>query len=192
MLAHLRPRACALLLLLLVSSIAHARLEEGLIYTPYPVYNEAARPLGRLLADASPFHQEGRNFMGNTKYQIRWHFRLDADASGRCRISQLETQLASTISLPRLVGGTNERMRSFVQILTNLRIHELGHVAIASEAASAIDQSLAAMPQMASCAALESAANAAGYALLKACEGRQMEYDRVTDHGRLQSVWSGH
>jgi predicted secreted Zn-dependent protease len=83
-------------------------------------------------------------------------------------------------------------MRSFVQILTNLRVHELGHVAIASEAASAIEKSLAAMPQMASCAALESAANAAGYVLLEACKGRQMEYDRVTDHGRLQSLWSGH
>ena len=144
--------------------------------------------LREALNAATPIRLDGKRFHGYTTWNVDWKFWWYSDAAGRCRITRVGTLLTTTIQLPQLNGGTAEQQAEFQRYAHALRAHEQGHVQWGREAARAIDQGIAALPEAPNCSALERNANALGRRLLAEHIASEQEYDRSTDYGTTQGA----
>ena len=186
-----RPARFALLLLIgaAMPRSAAAEVREQLATTEYAVTGNPSASLLQLLNAASPVREYGRTFHGYTKWYVSWRYRWNESADGSCRISSVTTRVDGHTTLPRLVGGSAEQRLRFDTYLAALRIHELGHFAIAQQAGREIDAGILALPQMHNCATLESAANDFGRRVLNQHLAREKQYDATTEHGKSQGAW---
>ena len=172
-----------------VAACAQAAVREEHTERPYAVHAQPEQSLRQALDAASPITQGGqRRFHGYTRWNVRWSFRWWREASGRCRITEVTTRLASEVQLPELRDGTPAQRQAFDRYLAALSRHEQGHVRIGQEAARAIDQGIAALPEAPDCDALERDANALGHRLLDAHTERERQYDQTTGHGATQGA----
>ena len=178
----------ALLFQTLASGSAKAAVSENLQYSYYTANAEPGRSLLGAMNMATPIRQNGEVFHGFTRWDVRWNFRWFESANGRCRITDTTTSLSATITLPKLTGADRDQAAVFEPFVTALRAHELGHYAIGKEAASTVDFRIRNLPEMASCPALESAANQTGHATLEEFRQRELRYDATTGHGRTQGA----
>jgi predicted secreted Zn-dependent protease len=97
--------------------------------------------------------------------------------------------LTSTITLPRLVNATTAQTNAMNAFLDALRVHELGHVGIGTQAADAIDRALLDVPQMANCQDLDSQAKRVAQRTLDQWRDADQRYDSETGHGRSQGAF---
>ena len=168
---------------------AWAEVSESLQYRYYTVSPQANEALWQALDRASPIREHGKVFRGDTRWQVVWDLRWAQSPSGRCALTRVQTKLSATITLPQIGGAWDANARArFARYVSALRQHELGHVDSGREAARAVDLRLSAFPAMPSCHALEQAANAAGFALLRQARQRDLAYDQNTGHGRSEGV----
>lgn len=176
--------------LLLATAMAPARAEvaESLDYIDYRADPRRGQGLREALDAATPVRPNGKIFHGNTQWHIRWSLRWWREANGRCRITSNTTTLDLDITLPQLGSGSSDLRQRFQRYRTALHAHELGHARIARAAAAEIDRAILDLPEMASCTALEAAANRVAYALLADATRAQNAYDRATEHGRLEGA----
>lgn len=168
---------------------AHADVQENLVTTEYAVAGSPSATLLQLLNAASPIRENGRTFHAYTKWYVSWRFRWNESVDGSCRISSVATRVDGHMTLPRLNGGAAEQRRAFATYLAALRTHEMGHYAFAQQAGREIDAKILSLPQMRSCASLESAANGLGHRVLNEHTAREKQYDASTGHGRTQGAW---
>ena len=155
---------------------------------PYPVSAQPGDTLRQALNAATPISVEGKRFHGYTRWNVRWTFRWQSDASGRCRITEVSTRPRTEVQLPELRRATPEQRALFDRYLPALSRHEQGHVQFGRDAARAIDQGIAQLPAERDCATLERQANALGHRLLREHAEREKQYDRDTRHGASQGA----
>ena len=184
-------RAMILLCCLAASSTSAAEVEETLRYQHYDAHAASGRTLAEILNDSSPFRPGNEVFHSATRWNVDWKFRPQSGRDGRCRVVQVATHLTGEINLPSLLDADAPMREQFSGYLRALRVHELGHYEIGKQAARAVDAKLQALPDMASCAALESAARDLGARVLGEYEARGELYDVKTGHGRTQGAWLG-
>ncbi|HEX7645645.1 MAG TPA: DUF922 domain-containing protein [Burkholderiaceae bacterium] len=175
---------------ILGASTACANVQTELEYRWYHVYAEPGKSLYQALAVATPFHGDGRPFLGNTSRDIHWQLQWGdtGGGSGACRITEVHVTLHTTITLPQIAGVDPERQAEYARFYSALRIHEYGHYRIEQEMASEIDRALASLPE-ADCSAIESAANARGKEIVGRYNLREQQYDADTGHGRTQGAY---
>jgi predicted secreted Zn-dependent protease len=99
--------------------------------------------------------------------------------------------LSVTVTLPRWIPGlpvSPDLIQTWNVYLTNLTIHEAGHVRIGCEAAEEVQRRLEAMPGSATAPDANRAAEAIVNAVIHEFRAREREYDRLTGHGRSQGA----
>lgn len=174
--------------LLTVALATHAEINERLDYTDYPVQGEHRGLLGPALDENSPIRHDGTTYHAYTTWLVIWRYSWRAQPDGSCRIDQVATDLHSTITLPRLDGGSPQLRERFERYLRALREHERGHYQIGRQAAQAIDQALQSMPPMADCQRLAKAANKLASRTIAQFRNEDRTYDLISEHGRLQGA----
>jgi predicted secreted Zn-dependent protease len=177
--------------LLILSSPAWAEVTEKLVYTNYEAKAEPARSLQDILDDATPHREGDQIFLGMTDWKVDWRLEGTEKPDGKCRITQVRTELSVVIDLPVLIGGNADQNDQFGKLLPALRTHELGHVAIARHAAAAIDGKLRSLPEASGCDALKSSASRIAAKTLDEYKAMEIRYDVVTGHGKTQGAWRG-
>lgn len=170
------------------ATCAQAAVVEEHADRPYAVYAEPADTLRQALNAATPITVDGQRFHGYTRWNVRWSFRWQPEASGRCRITEVTTRLRTEVQLPELRRATPGQRALFDRYLPALSRHEQGHVQFGRDAARAIDQGIAQLPTASDCATLERQANALGHRLLREHAEREKQYDRDTRHGASQGA----
>jgi len=177
--------ACALGLL---CAGARAEVQEEHEHAPYPVHARTGQTLREALNAATPITSDGKRFHGYTQWNVRWSFWWQQDGAGRCRITRVATRLHTRIQMPELRTGTATQEAQFQRYHHALYQHEQGHVRFGRQAAQAIDQGIAALPEASDCTTLERQANALGQRLLAEQVAREKAYDRDTSHGATQGA----
>lgn len=183
--------AALLLALCTAAAGAQAAVAQEHAERPYPVYAQPSDTLRQALNAATPISVDGKRFHGYTRWNVRWTFRWQSDASGRCRITEVTTRLRTEVQLPELRRATPQQRALFDRYLPALSRHEQGHVQFGRDAAHAIDQGIAQLPTAPDCATLERQANALGHRLLREHAEREKQYDRDTRHGASQGARLG-
>lgn len=176
-----------LTLLLLCAPVSGVVIEDSAEKT-YSVHPAPQQSLRDALNAATPIRHDGRLFYGDTAWNVTWNFWWNSDPAGRCRITRVETRLASTVQLPRLQRGTTTQLEAFERFERALRLHEQGHVQWGRTAAQAIDAGITSLPPAATCANLEQQANALGKRLLGEHIALEKGYDRSTGNGTTQGA----
>ena len=177
----------AALTALLLSTGAGAEVTRDLRYIYYDV-DVRSGPLFPQVQAASPIRREGRAFTGNTNWNIRWHYDLDRNPAGLCRVGKLRVTLNLEITLPRLRGASPGQQENFDRYLARLHAHEQTHAAIDTEAAHTVERELLALPPQRDCEQLKQQLNGAGHAVLDRYRQKNLEFDARTDHGRTEGV----
>jgi len=174
--------------LLLVSAITHAEVVESFDLETYEVDQETNQTLLQAINLVSPIRAKGRVFHGYTKWFITWNYRWWEEADGQCRITSVQVSLDVDMTLPELDEATPSGAAEFRRYASNLRRHEDGHQDLARQAAERIDKGIRNLATMASCDALERAANALGHAVLEETRRVERQYDVDTRHGCTQGA----
>jgi len=168
---------------------AHAEVRETLDYEYYDAPVARGQSLLTALNSASTIREDGRTFHGHTKWLVRWNFWWQENRDRSCRITSVKTSVATTITLPRISGGTAAQKSEFQRFSAALKEHELGHRDNGKEAAEQVQRAILAMPEMADCKQLERAANEAGRRVIREHNDKDKRYDAETRHGRNQGAW---
>jgi len=112
---------------------------------------------------------------------IGWQ--LQGDGRGGCDLENVRITFTASVILPRLIveeivpAPLRARWHAFAAALAE---HEAGHLRAEYESVAAIRAAIAA----GTC----EGADAAAHAVIEATRRRVAEYDRVTEHGRLQGA----
>ena len=138
---------------------------------------------------ASTIRQDGILYHGNTHWDLTWYMYWDTTDDGTCRMTRVVVTLKATVNIPRIFDATDAQRAEYERFIAGLREHERGHVEIARSAAHEIVTALEQLPPMPSCRALRERANETGIRIRNQGSERQVEYDRVTNHGQSQRAW---
>lgn len=170
-------------------SQANGEVRETINYSHYTAHVARGQSLMEALNAASPIRQDGRTYHGYTKWLVRWNFRWNENRDRSCSIASVTTSVTSTITLPRIDGGTASQKKEFQRFSAALKEHELGHHNIAKAGAEQVKQAILALPEMTSCKRLERAANDTGNRVVREHNEKDKRYDADTRHGRTQGAW---
>ena len=128
-------------------------------------------------------------FWAGTRFE--WDADWDFHQNGKCRRTAVSVSVRTFMTLPRWSIPANAdpsvltRWKGFMDALT---LHEGGHVAIGIGTGNEILEALKKVPRAATCKRLVSALRRAFEHAKERGEARNIEYDRVTIHGRTQGA----
>lgn len=149
--------------------------------TPYDVTGRNAAAVRRAIDAVRPTDpHDGQRVDGLSHYEFRW--RWHGGGQGKCTAAPEDVTFSATVTIPRLAeDDAPSRLREqFGRYLQSLLVHEEGHIRYAYEHRGDI----AAAINAATC----DTAKAAAMAALKTIAAHDIEYDRVTRHGRTTGV----
>lgn len=168
--------------------LAHAEVTEKLSFLSYQVRVLPGQSLLQALNRTSPIRKGGEIFHGFTHWQVKWRFNWQTGQDGRCRVTQVNTDVVTEITLPEALEMPPDAATRFASFLKALRAHELGHRQVGLEAAQAIDQALLNMPAQDNCRILEHSANQLGHQIIARHQAKDVDYDSRTGHGKTQGA----
>lgn len=168
---------------------AQAAVIEHTSVIRYPVNVVPPQTLKQALNAATPIRENGQVFHGHTKWWVKWNFRWHRQASGRCAITSVTTELTTTMQLPELRQASAADRERFDRFLPRLTTHEEGHRDNGRAAAAEIDRRIAQLPEMSSCELLDASANETGHRVLDEYNARDRQFDSATEHGKTQGAW---
>lgn len=177
--------------MLLAAASLHAQPEVKVDYRFYTVSPQTYEDLKKELDANSPIRMGDRVAHGHTRINLQWRPIMMPSATG-CTVSRIDADLGLRYTLPQLaLAQPDEELSArFAESYEILHAHELGHGHLAIEAAREIDRQLVGMSAEGSCAELEQQAIAVAGEIYKHYKEKELEYDRVTDHGRNQHAHS--
>jgi predicted secreted Zn-dependent protease len=132
----------------------------------------------------------GKRFDAGTEYQIRWRNR-SVTANGICRFDSVVVHLNVKFIYPRwqIPPSASERLvNTWRRYFTKLLEHENGHLDLALAGCREILQAIKQIQPEITCRAIEEKAESIAEAIVARVQKKQLEYDRVTDHGTTQGV----
>jgi predicted secreted Zn-dependent protease len=187
--SHTRLAYAPLLLMSVLTPMAHADLHENVTTSTYQVTATPEDNWKTAVDAASPIRENGAIFTGNTQNNTTWTFSYNTRPDGRCAIESVHTNLDVTVTLPELMVNDERQRAEFNAYKINLTRHEMGHVQIARQFAQKIDQTIMNLPAASTCDELESTANARGNEIINTQNAENQRYDAVTQHGQNQAAW---
>jgi len=159
-------------------------------YNFYSIYPQKKQDLEAEMTKRSPIIYLGKKFKGYTKWYVEWHIRW-YEKQGSCQITQVKTALNVTYTLPKIPKDyktTGETRTVFNNFYAALFKHEQNHRDSGLYAARDVEKALLNLGSFLNCQKLESAANQKGHQILQQYVQRDIDYDKRTDHGRLEGV----
>lgn len=158
-------------------------------YRFYSVSPNQLSDLRNELNTKSPIRKDGRVAHGITRVSLNWRPVMQPLANG-CTVTAIEADLTLRYTLPQLeLQAPNEPLQAqFDKNYDILHAHELGHGELAIQAANAIEQKIVGMKHAAGCEQLEQEAIATAKDIYAHYKKMELEYDKLTDHGRQQSA----
>ena len=165
-------------------------LRENLRKETYAVAGESAAELRDDLDRKRPPSPDGRRFDANVLWSLTWSFHFDPTPRA-CALNNATVELQMLVRLPVLAAeaepsqSTRERWDYFALLLET---HEAGHVDTYVEGARALQEAFAAVQPMATCEELRAVLGDLGASAIDAIRIADMQYDRLTDHGRSQGA----
>lgn len=172
---------------LVAAASVHAQPEVRVDYRFYTVSPQSYEDLKTELDANSPIRMGGRVAHGHTRINLQWRPIMMPSSTG-CTVSRIDASLGLRYTLPQLeLAQPDEELSArFAESYDILHAHEIGHGNLAIEAAREIDRQLVGMSHSGSCAELEQQAIAIAADIYKHYKEKELEYDRITDHGRNQ------
>ncbi len=157
----------------------------------YSITGSTANELRSQLNQRGVIHPpNGERYDAYTNWYVRWNYRYQTQAS-RCRISSANVHTDVKITLPRWTASSSispalkNKWNRYIQAL---QVHENGHKQNGIDAGKEVLRTLLSMSAYPTCAQLEVAANAAANQVIKNYSQRDIEYDRLTQHGVSQGA----
>lgn len=159
-------------------------------YRYYAVGGSTPQALRSQLNQLSPVVEDGQRFDGKTYWYVRWFYNY-ANKGNRCRITQAKSSVEVVFTLPQWQQPTNAPRSladKWQRYMSALQLHEDGHKDHGIAAAQEVLAVMKNLPDYSSCSELETAANAAGKSVIQRYNQKDIEYDRVTQHGATQGA----
>jgi predicted secreted Zn-dependent protease len=181
-----------LLSTLLLSTLSSAVIAQPNINTDYRFYSISPTNLSEILGELnskSPIRKEGRVAHGITRVSLQWRPVLQPVARG-CKLTSVESDLTLRYTLPKLdlLEPNPELQAEFDKSYEILHTHELGHGKLAIQAVNTIEKQLVGMTNPQGCELLEQNAITTAKEIYSYYKKMELEYDKLTDHGRAQSA----
>jgi len=149
----------------------------------YPVEGRSVAEIRRDLLRNGPRDRRGQPRAARTDWSLAWHYAVRPEPDA-CVVTQLETSVAITTTLPDLSTPVPQPVRSQWQALASqLAEHEDGHRQIALACRDELSRRLAAVRPTSDCAELHRALDLTGRAAVAECRARDDGFDRETNHG---------
>lgn len=126
--------------------------------------------------------------MGWTSSLVTYNYSLDR-ADDVCRVKRFRAQCNATIKLPRWhdVAKAPQHIQDWWKTTYEvLRVHEFGHADICLDVARDVERAVQRVRPRDFCGQLSAEVTNAAEAVIDTLNGRQEEYDRITNHGRTQ------
>lgn len=168
---------------------AYAEVIEDVSYKWYSVFHKQGMSLSKAMNLSTPIRDEAKKYRGHTQWNIKWHFEWQFAPDGLCRIAENTTDLTAVVTIPGLVSSDEKAKAQFSRYITNLKVHEMGHIDIARKAAADINRDILSLPAMHSCTELEKMANQLGRTRLQKARNEGGQYDTLTQHGKTQGAF---
>ena len=137
---------------------------------------------------------QGKRFDARTDWALSWDG-LDFDralaAKRIFRLTKWTLKLEATVILPRWENerdGLPFERRRWRVYLARLNLHEAGHVKLAEQTATALEQSFGKLGFFPSQKKLETAVKTRAEKILRDYTAKHGEYDRRTRHGKTQGA----
>ncbi|WP_018605675.1 DUF922 domain-containing Zn-dependent protease [Uliginosibacterium gangwonense] len=175
--------------LLSLVACAQAAVRDEVSYQFYDLSLRTGESVYQALSRSSPIRSEGKVFFGYTTWNVHWNYRWWREGDGQCRITENTVLVSSIIQLPQLRGDLGRLQERYERAFAALKLHEQGHVDIGRSVAKEIDHFILSLPEKASCAQLEQAANTGARDILAHSKGQDRDYDARTGHGKTQGAW---
>jgi len=177
---------------LILSTLSSVAIAQPKIKTDYQFYSISPTQLSEILGELnskSPIRKEGRVAHGITRVSLQWRPVLQPVARG-CKLTGVESDLTLRYTLPQLeLREPNPTLETeFNKNYEILHAHELGHGELAIQAVNAIEKQLVGMTNPQNCELLEKNAIATAQEIYSHYKKMELEYDKLTDHGRAQSA----
>lgn len=177
-------------ILLLLCLPVQAEPITDIQYQYYSIYPKQKTDLEGEMQTRSPILVNGKKFKGYTKWYVNWKFWW-YEKPNDCRITNTQVSLKVIYTLPQIPKNyaTSPDTRSiFNQFYNALFKHEQNHKNSGLFAARDIEKALLNLGSFPSCQELEIAANRKGNQIIEQYAQRDRDYDKRTDHGRLEGV----
>ena len=187
-------RSVALAALFAASAGAAAELEapdinDTIEYRDISGNNQDA--LTAALRQVGSSNEKGDRFAANTRWQLRWNFRVEQHPGASCGLASAKTELDIHMTLPRWMPPKNaspalvKRWNTFADAL---RKHEDGHRDLAIEAARVVTDRVGAVPSENDCATLKKRLERIADDTLREYKDKESSYDVTTMHGQTQGA----
>lgn len=157
----------------------------------YSVTGKTANELRSQLNQRGVIHPpSGQCFDGYTNWRVNWNYRYQTQGN-TCRVGSANVSTNIKITLPKwkrpssISSGLKNRWNRYIAAL---EVHENGHKKNGLDAGKDILQTLRSMSAYPTCEELGLAANVAADEVIKIYNQKDIEYDRVTEHGRTQGA----
>lgn len=174
----------------LISLTALSEPKKDTEFRFYDIYPKTKIDLKREMYNKTPITVNGRRFLGDTKWYVKWRFKWKKK-NGNCYIYNVNTDLKVHYIMPRIPNNfpVDSKVRnSFNRFYRALFKHEQGHKASGLYAARDIEKKLLSTGGFNDCKKLEKSANKIGKNIIEKYNRRDKRYDQRTNHGRLEGV----
>lgn len=181
----------AFALVISVSASAEPKITERVTY--YDISGPSPRDLVaqmRALGPLDNLDQRTHRF-ARSDWHVSWHYG-DWRTPNQCAISKVLVTLDIVSIYPRWTreAQADTAMRKEWQdFMAGVFAHESGHGRNGIDTAREIEQTVAAISPEANCADLGAKVDAVVSAIIQKHNAIDIEYDRITDHGRTQGAY---
>jgi predicted secreted Zn-dependent protease len=158
--------------------------------TYYRIYGDTTAQIQAQLQQCTPISHGAERFAGEANYAMTWQYTVAATSNGLCTLDSVKVGLHTNMTLPAWSPSTSatEGIASKWQhFISNLTIHENGHIALDEQHAHQLLTSLQAYPAT-DCSILSASVQARATAALTALNAASEAYDSHTSHGATQGA----
>jgi len=162
--------------------------------TYYRVYGNTAAQIKAQLLRCTPLSSsiasENGSFAARTGSALSWQYSSTPDGTGTCRISNVKVGLHLNMILPlwQPTGSAVDGLAgSWQNLISNLTIHENGHLALYQQYASQLVNDLQSLPAV-SCESTAASVASKSAADVAALNTANADYDTSTNNGVEQGV----
>ena len=183
-------RVIAIFHIFLFSYSVSAEPTSSISVKYYDISPMIPEEIGREMHNRSPIKKNGVTFKGNTKWNVKWNFKWKK-RSGICKITKVKTHLTVIYTMPRISvnhSATLSVITPFNNYYNALMKHEEGHKDSGLYAARDIESTLLKLAPDTDCNRLSNSANRTGRKIIKKYNQRDIDYDKKTNHGKLDGV----
>jgi predicted secreted Zn-dependent protease len=156
----------------------------------YTITGSTASELRQQMNQLGPLWRTGKRFDAITRWHVRWSYRY-AIRNNRCQITTNQVQADITITMPQWRSSSQvsgDLVKRWQRYITALQHHENGHRDHGIGAAREVVRALSKFPASPTCQQLGLAADAAMLRIIDRYSRKDVEYDRLTQHGATQGA----